>query len=107
MIDLIRDHLRHFESGNIEPAVVQSAPLAVYNAMLYDGALNAGRFIAFLRRLIKDAGQKVVLIVDNLKVHHAKHDGGAGGGHSSFTSARLLGCLWTAISPTRSRRPMT
>ena len=40
--------------------------------MLYDGALNAARFIAFLRRLIKDAGQKVVLIVDNLKVHHAK-----------------------------------
>jgi transposase len=40
--------------------------------MLYDGALNTARFIAFLRRLIKDAGQKVVLIVDNLKVHHAK-----------------------------------
>ena len=39
--------------------------------MLYEGALNADRFIAFLRRLIKDAGQKVVLIVDNLKVHRA------------------------------------
>ena len=39
--------------------------------MLYDSALNADRFIAFLRRLIKDAGQKVVLIVDNLKVHKA------------------------------------
>jgi transposase len=40
--------------------------------MLYDGALNADRFIVFLRRLIKDAGQTVFLIVDNLKVHHAK-----------------------------------
>ncbi len=40
--------------------------------MLYQGALNADRFIAFLRRLTKDAGQKVFLIVDNLKVHHAK-----------------------------------
>jgi transposase len=30
---------------------------------------RAAGFIAFLRRLIKDAGQKVVLIVDNLKVH--------------------------------------
>jgi transposase len=40
--------------------------------MLFDGALNAARFIAFLRRLIKDADQKLVLIVDNLKVHHAK-----------------------------------
>ena len=40
--------------------------------MFYDGALNAERFIAFLRRLVKDAKQKVFLIVDNLKVHHAK-----------------------------------
>jgi transposase len=39
--------------------------------MLYEGALNADLFIAFLRRLIKDAGQKVILIVDNLKVHKA------------------------------------
>src|SRR3712207_5817818 len=39
--------------------------------MLYKGALNADRFITFLRRLTKDAGQKVVLIVDNLKVHKA------------------------------------
>jgi transposase len=39
--------------------------------MLYDGALNADRFIAFLRRLVRDAGRKVVLIVDNLKVHKA------------------------------------
>jgi transposase len=39
--------------------------------MLYAGALNADRFIAFLRRLSKDAGQKVFLIVDNLEVHHA------------------------------------
>ena len=35
------------------------------------GRLNADRFIVFLRRLTKDAGQKVFLIVDNLKVHHA------------------------------------
>src|SRR3712207_78099 len=39
--------------------------------MLYDGALNADRFIGFLRRLIKDAGRRVVLIVDDLKVHKA------------------------------------
>jgi len=39
--------------------------------MLYEGALNADGFIAFLRRLTKDAGRKVVLIVDNLKVHKA------------------------------------
>jgi transposase len=39
--------------------------------MLYKGALNAAGFIAFLRRLIRDAGQKVILIVDNLQVHKA------------------------------------
>ena len=39
--------------------------------MLYEGALNADGFIAFLRRLTKDAGRRVVLIVDNLKVHKA------------------------------------
>src|SRR5215212_5554001 len=39
--------------------------------MLYEGALNADGFIAFLRRLTKDAGRRVVLIVDDLKVHKA------------------------------------
>jgi len=40
--------------------------------MLYDGALNADLFLTFLRRLLEDAKQKVFLIVDNLKVHHAR-----------------------------------
>src|ERR687893_3081338 len=39
--------------------------------MLYEGALNADGLIAFLRRLTRDAGREVVLIVDNLKVHKA------------------------------------
>ena len=39
--------------------------------MLDAGALNVDRFIAFLWRLVKDAGQKVFLVVDNLKVHKA------------------------------------
>ena len=39
--------------------------------MLYDGALNVDLFLAFLGRLTKDAGRKLFLIVDNLKVHHA------------------------------------
>jgi transposase len=56
--------------------VTQSMISAVSNRglmrfMLYEGALNADGFIAFLRRLIKDAGRKVVLIVDNLKAHKA------------------------------------
>lgn len=40
--------------------------------MVYDGAMRVDTFIAFLRRLIRDAGRKIFLIVDNLRVHHAK-----------------------------------
>jgi transposase len=39
--------------------------------MCFKGALNAGLFIAFLRRLIEGAAGKLFLIVDNLRVHHA------------------------------------
>lgn len=39
---------------------------------LYRETLSADTFIAFLKRLCKDAGKKVFLIVDNLRVHHAK-----------------------------------
>ena len=34
--------------------------------------MNAQTMIKFLNRLIKDVGQKVYLIVDNLRVHHGK-----------------------------------
>ena len=40
--------------------------------MVYDGALNASIFLAFLKRLIKGAARKIFLIVDNLRVHRAK-----------------------------------
>lgn len=40
--------------------------------MFYEGTMNAQRLIRFLRRLVKDAGRKVFLILDNLRVHHAK-----------------------------------
>jgi transposase len=39
--------------------------------MLCDGALTAERFLAFLRRLVRDAGRTVILIVDNPRVHKA------------------------------------
>lgn len=38
---------------------------------LYEGALNAGLFLAFLQRLVRSIQGKVFLIVDNLKVHKA------------------------------------
>lgn len=40
---------------------------------VFEGAVNAAILIDFMKRLVKDArGQKVFLILDNLKVHHAK-----------------------------------
>lgn len=39
---------------------------------IFDGTMNADILIDFMQRLIKDAGRKVFLILDNLRVHHAK-----------------------------------
>jgi transposase len=40
--------------------------------MVVDGAVNAPTFIRFLRRLTRDARQKVFLILDRLKAHRAR-----------------------------------
>ena len=40
--------------------------------MIIDEAFNADKLIEFLAALIKDAGKKVFLILDNLRVHHSK-----------------------------------
>lgn len=40
--------------------------------MIIDEAFNSDRLIDFLEALIKDAGKKVFLILDNLRVHHSK-----------------------------------
>jgi transposase len=40
--------------------------------MIIDDAFDADKLIEFLRALIKEAGKKVFLILDNLRVHHSK-----------------------------------
>jgi transposase len=40
--------------------------------MVYRDNFNADVFIKFMTRLIRDAGRKIILIVDNLRVHHCK-----------------------------------
>ncbi|KMQ49328.1 transposase [Chitinispirillum alkaliphilum] len=40
--------------------------------MIYKGAMNVDVFKRFLGRLIKGAKKKIFLVVDNLRVHHAK-----------------------------------
>ncbi|WP_026349703.1 IS630 family transposase [Bordetella sp. FB-8] len=39
---------------------------------IIDGNFDSDRLIGFLEGLIKDAGKKVFLILDNLRVHHSK-----------------------------------
>lgn len=41
--------------------------------MMYRDAMNSKLLIKFMTRLIKDAGRKVFLILDNLPVHHSKN----------------------------------
>jgi len=40
--------------------------------MVYRDTMKAQTLIRFMRRLIKDVGRKVFLVVDNLRVHHSK-----------------------------------
>ena len=44
----------------------------VMRFMLFSGSMNAVMFIKFLRRLVKGREQKIYLILDNSRVHHAK-----------------------------------
>jgi len=39
---------------------------------IVEGSINAERFTQFLAALIEDASRKIYLVVDNLRVHHAK-----------------------------------
>lgn len=40
--------------------------------MIYNGGLNVSIFLKFLKRLVKSREKKIFLILDNLRVHHAK-----------------------------------
>ena len=40
--------------------------------MLYQGTMNQQRLIRFMDRLVRSSQRKVLLILDNLKVHHGK-----------------------------------
>lgn len=41
--------------------------------MVYEETMTSQVLIRFFRQLIKDAGRKVFLILDNLRVHHSKY----------------------------------
>jgi len=57
------------EAINMISAVTNQGKVRV---RLVEGSMNADRLIDFMKRLIKDADRKVILILDNLRVHHAR-----------------------------------
>lgn len=57
------------ESINLISAVTNQGKVRF---RIFDGTMNADILIDFMKRLIRDAERKVFLILDNLRVHHAK-----------------------------------
>lgn len=43
--ELLREYLGHYEAAGIEPVIVQSAPLALYNAARFDGMIGDGTVV--------------------------------------------------------------
>lgn len=64
--------LRHKGSAESVNMISTVTKLGKLRFMIYDGSFNAQVFIRFLTRLVKSSPKKVHLIVDNLRVHHAK-----------------------------------
>jgi len=65
----IREHRGAPERINMISTVTNRGKIRF---MFYEGSMNAACLIKFLGRLIKAAKKKVFLILDNLRVHHAK-----------------------------------
>lgn len=64
-----RKHKGKLEKTNMISTITNQGKVRF---MFYDGTMNADRFIKFLKRLIKDAKRKIYLVLDKLRVHHAK-----------------------------------
>jgi transposase len=54
------------------PSAEREAWLKENGFQIIEGTINAEHFIEFLAHLLQDATTKIFLIVDNLRVHHAK-----------------------------------
>jgi transposase len=65
----VRIHKGKRESINMISTVTKQGKIRF---MFYEGSMNYQRLIKFMSRLIKDTKKKVFLILDNLRVHHAK-----------------------------------
>lgn len=65
---LVRNSSKRFSTNMISSVTNQGK----VRWMIYRDNFNAAVFIKFMRRLIKEAKRKIILIVDNLRVHHCK-----------------------------------
>ena len=61
---------------------------------IVEGSINTDRFIQFLEALIQDAPRKIFLVVDNLRVHHAKRV-------SEWPPIKSTASNWYFCRPTR------
>jgi transposase len=67
-----RTPVRHKQAKHLSINMISSVTnQGKVRFMTYTGSMNAARFIEFLRRLVKGVDKKVLLILDNLKVHHS------------------------------------
>ena len=64
--------LRHKGKAESVNMISTVTNLGKLRFMIYEGSFNVQVFIKFLTRLIKSSPKKIHLIVDNLRVHHAK-----------------------------------
>jgi len=65
---VVKTEAKHFKI-NILSAISNRGKLRF---VLYNDNMNADKLIDFMRRLVHDSKKKVFLILDNLRVHHAK-----------------------------------
>lgn len=65
---VVRKHVKKFRV-NMVSAITNQGKVRF---MMYTDTMNCKLLIKFMQRLVKDAGRKVFLILDNLRVHHGK-----------------------------------
>ena len=65
-------HVRTVESWHKLSMISAISPRGEVAFRIVEGSINAERFREFLAALIENASRKIFLVVDNLRVHHAK-----------------------------------
>ncbi|OOG51183.1 hypothetical protein B0E49_16295 [Polaromonas sp. C04] len=74
---------------------------------IFDGTLDWDILIEFLRRLIKNAGRKIYLILDNLRVHHSKPVKAWLAEHKTEIEVFYLPSYSPELTPTRRPTPIS